>query len=428
MPGGALSLLFDLPSLRFALALDVAGLPPDLRPILEARWPARSPDAGGEAEICGALAFEAVPGPVGLPPAELVTAEVTWTGPAQAEVITNAAALSLDLSGDRVAGRGRVDARRARGAIEAAIRAAAVLALARRGVLVLHASAVHRAGDGLVFLGASTAGKTTTARRLGREGLRRLADDMIAIDLASSPPTLHRLPFERAGRALADLAAGVPEGPIACLGGALVRKGAGAAAMAPLDDAPRVWAEAVITLPPAPGDALLLLERFARLCDVPLRALDAPPAGPLAPTVLPWIESLRGRGSGKKVDALPPGAQATRPGSPGGTMTETETETERDQKVIRVTRAPNVAWRVLDGAAVLVAPSSPTVQTLNPVGTLVWTLADGRTVPELVDAVVNEFEVERTEASLDVERFVLDLAAKGMLIASGAPGSARIGG
>lgn len=422
MTGGALSLLFALPSLRFALALDVVGLRPDLGARLEARWPARTADA----ETCGALAFEAVPEEVGLPPADLVTAEVTWTGPAQADVITNAAALSLDLTGDRVEGRGRVDARRARGGIEAAVRAASVLALARRGVLVLHASAAHRDGDALVFLGASTAGKTTTARRLGREGLHRLADDMIAIDLAASPPTLHRLPFERAGRALADLAAGTGRpGPIACLGGALVRKGACAAAIRPLDDAPRVWAEAVITLPPAPGDAPLLLERFAWLCEVPLRALDAPPAGPLAPAVIPWLEALRAgaggaprSGAGKKLDALSPTAQATRPVSPGGTMIE------REQTAIRVTRAPNVAWRVLDGAAVLVAPSSPTVQTLNPVGTLVWTLADGRTLPEMVDAVVNEFDVERTQAALDVERFVQDLVGKGLLFASAGPGSA----
>jgi hypothetical protein len=102
--------------------------------------------------------------------------------------------------------------------------------------------------------------------------------------------------------------------------------------------------------------------------------------------------------------------------------------TEREQTVRRVARAPNVAWRVLDGAAVLVAPSSPTVQTLNPVGTLVWTLADGRTVPEIVDAVMNDFEVERARASLDVERFVHELEGKGLLVAGAEPGSAKAGG
>ena len=77
---------------------------------------------------------------------------------------------------------------------------------------------------------------------------------------------------------------------------------------------------------------------------------------------------------------------------------------------------PNVAWRVLDGTAVLVVPSSPSVQTLNPVGTAVWALSDGRSVAAIVDAIVNEFEVERTQAALDVERFVRELEGKQMLI------------
>jgi hypothetical protein len=80
-----------------------------------------------------------------------------------------------------------------------------------------------------------------------------------------------------------------------------------------------------------------------------------------------------------------------------------------------VQRAEGVAWRVLDGRAVLVAPSSPNIQTLNAVGTLVWQLADGRTQDAIVDAVVNEFEVTRTQASVDVEGFVQDLAGKGLL-------------
>lgn len=412
MPGRDLRLLFDLPSLGFSLGLEISGLPAHhaLHAALEARWPPLPPGA----QPSGVLAFEAVPGAVGLPSAELVTAEVSWSTPDQAEILTNAAAFSLDLRGPRLEARGRLDADRARGALEAAVRAVTVLALARRGVLVLHASAVHRAGDALVFLGASTAGKTTTARRLGREGLRRLADDMLAIDLAAVPPTLHRLPFERAGRALPELASGSP--PVTCLGGALVRKHAAAPGLEPLPDPARVWAEAVITLPPAPARAPELLEHLVRLCRLPLRALAAPPAGPLAPTALAWLDALRAeveaRRPGKDLDTPPRAPQAAPPGGPMN---------ERIQPDKRVTRAPNVAWRVLDGAAVLVAPSSPAIQTLNPVGTLIWSLADGRPLPDIVDAVVNEFDVDRTQASLDVEHFVRDLEGKGLLVAASPP-------
>ena len=94
---------------------------------------------------------------------------------------------------------------------------------------------------------------------------------------------------------------------------------------------------------------------------------------------------------------------------------------ELDQTA-RVARAPNVAWRILSGAAVLVVPSSPTVQTLNPVGTAVWELSDGRSIVDIVDAIVNEFEVERTQASLDVERFIREREGKKLL---GVEGSAR---
>jgi hypothetical protein len=415
--------LFELPTLGFALALDVAGLPPEVQGLLEARWPPRAVGAN----VSGTLFFEAIQGPVGLPAADLVTAEVTFTCPTVAEVVTNTAVLSLDLGNGRVEGRGRVDAGHARGGVEAAVRAAGLLALAQRGVFVLHASAVHLDGDALVLLGASSAGKTTTARRLGREGLRRIADDMIAIDLEARPPALHGLPFERAGRALAsNLAA--RDSPIVCRGGALVRKGARSAGLSPVENAPHAWAEALIALPSPPGTEPLVLSRFARLCEVPLCALDAPPSGPLAPAVLPWLASLRATGFGLRdsqgggeagrvwdSSSMPPRLPVYSPlipGAVGALMRELD-------QTARVARAPNVAWRILDGAAVLVAPSSPAVQTLNPVGTVVWELSDGRSIAEIVDAIVKEFEVERTQASLDVERFVRELEGKRLLVVEG---------
>lgn len=402
----------DLPSLGFGLTLALDGLAPHFRALLDERWPRDLPGSAAAAPlpIAAHLALSAAPGPVGLPPSELVAVELTWLSPTRAELRTNGAELTLDLTDHGLRGEGRLDVERPRGAVEAAVRAVTTIALARRGVLLLHASAVaHPAGaqpaqpappDAVVLLGASGAGKTTTARRLGREGLRRLADDLIAVDLAASPPVLHRLPFERAGRAQAARAGEVA----VCRGGAVVHKGAAAARISPHPDPVRAWTEALIVLPPAPGDAGRLLDAVARLCRLPLAVFEAPPSGPLGPAVLPWIASLRGA-TPFPLDSPAPAPQA-RPGD----MTA-----ERDPKT-RIERAPNVAWRVLDGAAVLVAPSSPSIQTLNEVGTLIWQLADGRPVAEIVDAVVNEFEVERTQASADVERFVQDLEGRGWLV------------
>ena len=410
----------DLPSLGFGLTLAIDGLPPHFRALLDERWPRGLPGAAAAAAapspIAAHLSLSAAPGPVGLPPSELVAVELTWLGPTRAELRTNGAELSLDLAAQGLHAEGRIDAERPRGAVEAAVRAVTTVALARRGVLLLHASAVaHTAADqpdqadAVVLLGASGAGKTTTARRLGREGLRRLSDDLIAVDLAASPPVLHRLPFERAGRAQA-----APAGEVAaCRGGAVVHKGASAARITPHPDPVRAWTEALIVLPPAPGDAGRLLDAIERLCRLPLAVFEAPPSGPLRPAALAWIASLRGAPP-FPLDSPAPAPQA-RPGS----MTA-ERDAEHGQGR-RIERAPNVAWRVLDGAAVLVAPSSPSIQTLNEVGTLIWQLADGRPVAEIVDAVVNEFEVERIQASADVESFVRDLEGRGWLVSRPPP-------
>ena len=66
------------------------------------------------------------------------------------------------------------------------------LALARRGVFVLHASAVLLEDRVIGFLGESGAGKSTLARLLAAEGLARVADDLLAID--ATPAALPHFP------------------------------------------------------------------------------------------------------------------------------------------------------------------------------------------------------------------------------------------
>ena len=56
------------------------------------------------------------------------------------------------------------------------------LALHRRGLLVLHASAVNVNGRGVVFLGDKLAGKSTTAAAFVAAGHGLLTDDILAID------------------------------------------------------------------------------------------------------------------------------------------------------------------------------------------------------------------------------------------------------
>ncbi|HEY3414878.1 MAG TPA: PqqD family protein [Armatimonadota bacterium] len=81
-----------------------------------------------------------------------------------------------------------------------------------------------------------------------------------------------------------------------------------------------------------------------------------------------------------------------------------------------ITRDPDAAWRIFEDGAVIVTPQESVMHSLNPVGTRIWELADGTlTVSEILDLVVEEFDVDREEAEQDVLGFCRALADKGML-------------
>ena len=76
----------------------------------------------------------------------------------------------------------------------------------------------------------------------------------------------------------------------------------------------------------------------------------------------------------------------------------------------RPTLHPQVAARTVDGTAVVVLADSGEVKILNPVGTRVWELIDGaRTVAEIIDVIVDEFEVSAQQAQEDVVEFLQQL-------------------
>ena len=70
-------------------------------------------------------------------------------------------------------------------------------------------------------------------------------------------------------------------------------------------------------------------------------------------------------------------------------------------------RNPRVASRTLEDNAVLVFSDRGEVKVLNGSATLIWNLIDGRkTVAEIVEAVMNTYEVDEGTASGDVESFL----------------------
>lgn len=96
-------------------------------------------------------------------------------------------------------------------------------------------------------------------------------------------------------------------------------------------------------------------------------------------------------------------------------------------------RNPEIVWRVEKQreaavAEALEAGSDPgdqgtvllivsgTMHQLNMVGGTIWQLADGsRSLDQLVDAIADDYDVERSELEEDVSAFVADLVQRGWL-------------
>ncbi len=84
-------------------------------------------------------------------------------------------------------------------------------------------------------------------------------------------------------------------------------------------------------------------------------------------------------------------------------------------------RHPDSAFRPIgDEGGLVVLPGRAEVKVLNPVGIKVFSLLDGtRTVEQIADAVVEEFEVEREQALRDIREFLDELSRHGMLAREG---------
>ena len=90
---------------------------------------------------------------------------------------------------------------------------------------------------------------------------------------------------------------------------------------------------------------------------------------------------------------------------------------------VYIARTTAVAARVLDGEMMIMSARDSTLFTLNPMGTIIWQSADGKTtLEEIVERkVCAEFDVEPTEAMKDAQSFVTDLASHGILLVSEQP-------
>ena len=91
----------------------------------------------------------------------------------------------------------------------------------------------------------------------------------------------------------------------------------------------------------------------------------------------------------------------------------------QDDSSQRPRRSAEVAYRsVGDEGGLVVVPAESKVQVLNPVGSKIYSMLDGKNTREdIINAVVEEFEVPGDQARSDLDVFLAELEAHDMLSA-----------
>lgn len=80
-------------------------------------------------------------------------------------------------------------------------------------------------------------------------------------------------------------------------------------------------------------------------------------------------------------------------------------------------RAPDAVWREVDGRAAVISLDGGRIRTLNPVGTFVWSLLDGRPVGALLQALAERYpEVSADDLARDLDAFLDDLSRRGLVL------------
>lgn len=71
------------------------------------------------------------------------------------------------------------------------------------------------------------------------------------------------------------------------------------------------------------------------------------------------------------------------------------------------TPSDDLSWRDVNDEMVVLNLKSGEYYTFNDVGRVAWlALADGKSVDEIVDAIVEEYDVQRDAAASDVRHFI----------------------
>lgn len=90
---------------------------------------------------------------------------------------------------------------------------------------------------------------------------------------------------------------------------------------------------------------------------------------------------------------------------------------------VYIAKSTALAARVLNGEMMIMSAKDSTLFNLNPMATIIWQAADGKTpLAEIVEQkICTEFEVGKEEAMNDAEEFVNSLAEHGILVVADRP-------
>ncbi len=98
---------------------------------------------------------------------------------------------------------------------------------------------------------------------------------------------------------------------------------------------------------------------------------------------------------------------------------ELEIRLELSGEVV-VTRGADAAWQVVDDKVVVVTPRSREIHILDGTGGTIWNrISEPATLSAVVDAVCEEYDVDRETAERETREFVSDLVEKGVVSIDG---------
>ncbi len=84
----------------------------------------------------------------------------------------------------------------------------------------------------------------------------------------------------------------------------------------------------------------------------------------------------------------------------------------------KILRNSDVAWRHVDGLAVLITPHNSELHRLNEMGTFIWNRipTEGILFNQVVDQILIKFEVERKKAEDHLKKFFQVLFKKRVVV------------